>query len=653
MAIILPLAETQFTDANGVPLADGSVYFYVPGTLTPKDTWQDAGGTTLNTNPVVLDAAGRAIIYGSGNYRQIVKDKDGNQIWDQLTSGYTTYSEYASIADLEAVDVALSGIVMVESYYGDGTGRGGGALAVLATTPTPDGAMTYGTVYGQVLRRIGITTIHAYMAGAKGDDVNDDTAAINLAAASARSLKLPLDLRGAPVAWRIMGRINLLNQPYIIAHEQAPVHADITGTYVNGWAIEIGDPTQLDNVDAGRCHGTVIDGQLFCYTTRNATELNGIYIKGSWLSVGCVIAEFFNGTGVHISGNWDSVFESVVTSECGNATTYALIIDSNGDTSNCTHFLRVQCEASYQRGLYVDAIRTVIDNIHAERLAVIATTGDATYGYLNHKITISNGELRHALIDCLTTGTAPDGTALAATTMHVVLNGAGVSYNDVVAAATIYHDYGTQNTLVNLQAAAYQQLETSGHITLINPQIAGTVLLETNVEIVGGTIGTIDLAYNAGNIVMMGGALTALTASGGKINGNITFNGTSVSAVASTLSPQAGYRPVTFLDATIGTFNGAGGQVARVLGGHIATCALAANSEAVLENVECETFDGSASLRYLTRGVRVSGSVTGWSVPTGKSYPAGTVTERVGYVAGAGQKFWQNTDGAATWVAIA
>lgn len=56
---------------------------YLPATLTPKNTWQDSAQTILNTNPIVLDSRGEAIIYGTGDYRQIVKDVDGNLIWDQ------------------------------------------------------------------------------------------------------------------------------------------------------------------------------------------------------------------------------------------------------------------------------------------------------------------------------------------------------------------------------------------------------------------------------------------------------------------------------------------------------------------------------------------------------------------------------------------
>lgn len=87
---LLPNGMQQFVDANGAPLASGSVSFYVPGTLTPKTTWSDPAGTVPNTNPVSLDAAGRATIYGAGSYRQIVKDVFGATVWDKQTAGINT-----------------------------------------------------------------------------------------------------------------------------------------------------------------------------------------------------------------------------------------------------------------------------------------------------------------------------------------------------------------------------------------------------------------------------------------------------------------------------------------------------------------------------------------------------------------------------------
>ncbi|PYE21327.1 pectate lyase-like protein [Paraburkholderia silvatlantica] len=85
MGTLLPNAVQTFTGPNGTPLSGGSVYFYIPGTTTPKNTWQDPNLTVLNTNPVILNANGQAIIWGSGEYRQQVYDAVGNLIWDQVT----------------------------------------------------------------------------------------------------------------------------------------------------------------------------------------------------------------------------------------------------------------------------------------------------------------------------------------------------------------------------------------------------------------------------------------------------------------------------------------------------------------------------------------------------------------------------------------
>lgn len=82
----IPIASTTINSS----LAGGSVGYYVPNTLTFKNTWQDTGQTILNTNPVNLDQNGCAVVYGQGAYRQILKDNLGNTIWDQNTSDYSS-----------------------------------------------------------------------------------------------------------------------------------------------------------------------------------------------------------------------------------------------------------------------------------------------------------------------------------------------------------------------------------------------------------------------------------------------------------------------------------------------------------------------------------------------------------------------------------
>lgn len=88
-ALPLPNGKLQYVDIDGAPLVSGTVAFYEPSTLNPKDTFQDYGASILNANPITLDARGQAIIWGSGRYRQIVKDSLGNLIWDQETAALT------------------------------------------------------------------------------------------------------------------------------------------------------------------------------------------------------------------------------------------------------------------------------------------------------------------------------------------------------------------------------------------------------------------------------------------------------------------------------------------------------------------------------------------------------------------------------------
>jgi hypothetical protein len=86
MATLLHSPELQFCDADGNPYAGGTINTYVVSTTTPKTTWTDSEETVANTNPIILDAAGRAIIYGDGLYRLILKDAAGNTVWDQPSS---------------------------------------------------------------------------------------------------------------------------------------------------------------------------------------------------------------------------------------------------------------------------------------------------------------------------------------------------------------------------------------------------------------------------------------------------------------------------------------------------------------------------------------------------------------------------------------
>lgn len=57
-----PNFDTQFTDANGLPLSGGKLYAYYDGTSTPAVTYNQNG--IANSNPIILDSAGRCDLKG-------------------------------------------------------------------------------------------------------------------------------------------------------------------------------------------------------------------------------------------------------------------------------------------------------------------------------------------------------------------------------------------------------------------------------------------------------------------------------------------------------------------------------------------------------------------------------------------------------------
>jgi hypothetical protein len=186
-ATILPPAETTFLDSNGKPLAGGQVFSYVPNTTTPKNTYQDAAQTILNTNPIILDAAGRAIIWGSGTYRQVVYDQFGNLIWDQITedpnAGLTgnltddifvagtdfTPGVTTSLTLTSAPDTIANTWIYFDGVYQDDTQVTINGLTLTFGSPIPVGV-------GKVTVKIG-TTIAMGTPGS--GTVTDDSVAVN------------------------------------------------------------------------------------------------------------------------------------------------------------------------------------------------------------------------------------------------------------------------------------------------------------------------------------------------------------------------------------------------------------------------------------------------------------------------------------------
>jgi len=121
-------AGAQFSDANGAPLTGGLIYSYLSGTTTPVTTYTTRDGTTNNTNPIVLDAAGRtpAEIWLDGGvlYKFILKTSAFVQIgsYDDIPAinDTTTFSNLITVAGTNtltgAATPALSGYAAGAQY---------------------------------------------------------------------------------------------------------------------------------------------------------------------------------------------------------------------------------------------------------------------------------------------------------------------------------------------------------------------------------------------------------------------------------------------------------------------------------------------------------------------------------------------------------
>lgn len=97
-AVLLTPPYLQFFDANGNPLAGGSVTTYAAGTTMQQATYTDSTGATPLSNPIALDSAGRPIgangsIWINGSYKFIVKDSLGNII--ETTDGVSSFGTSA------------------------------------------------------------------------------------------------------------------------------------------------------------------------------------------------------------------------------------------------------------------------------------------------------------------------------------------------------------------------------------------------------------------------------------------------------------------------------------------------------------------------------------------------------------------------------
>ena len=124
MQDLITYPKFRAVDSNGEPYAGGYLYTYIAGTLTTKTTYSDHGKTSPNTNPIVLDSNGEAMVVpGEGCYRMILKDSSGVTIWDIDNIcgmlGPVVVTTYASESAIQGASGNVDGEMAIDAATGN------------------------------------------------------------------------------------------------------------------------------------------------------------------------------------------------------------------------------------------------------------------------------------------------------------------------------------------------------------------------------------------------------------------------------------------------------------------------------------------------------------------------------------------------------
>ena len=138
MAVNLsPLAGAgwQFSDNNGDPLTGGLLYTYAAGTTAPQVTYTTNAGTIPNTNPIVLDSAGRTAnevwLTEGSVYKFVLKNSSNVLIgtYDNIVGINDVTSQTTFATDLANTTDIAKGDALVGFRQADTNGLMVGAVA--------------------------------------------------------------------------------------------------------------------------------------------------------------------------------------------------------------------------------------------------------------------------------------------------------------------------------------------------------------------------------------------------------------------------------------------------------------------------------------------------------------------------------------------
>lgn len=98
MAVLMTPPYQYFSDDNGNPLSGGKIYTYVAGSVnTPKAAYTTAEGDIELSNPIILDSAGRAVIFIEGSYKYTITDS--NDVVIRTVDNVTSFTAFTQTTE--------------------------------------------------------------------------------------------------------------------------------------------------------------------------------------------------------------------------------------------------------------------------------------------------------------------------------------------------------------------------------------------------------------------------------------------------------------------------------------------------------------------------------------------------------------------------
>jgi hypothetical protein len=164
---LLPAYQTFNTSNGSSPLAGGKIHFYVSGSVsTNKDTFSDDTLLTANTNPLILDSAGRVQVdvWGDNAYKMVVSDSADTPIatFDPVVggAGVTKLLNIAALSALLKSGLTNGDEFDISGFTTQGDGGSGRYYWDASSTATADGEQVVITNEGGTGRWIRLNPIY-------------------------------------------------------------------------------------------------------------------------------------------------------------------------------------------------------------------------------------------------------------------------------------------------------------------------------------------------------------------------------------------------------------------------------------------------------------------------------------------------------------